>query len=319
MAEKITERRISEIDAIRFRFELSQTIDTFSKWERKTRGFSSTKKQKSFLDCRRTIENNIANLPEPDQLLFDNLLNLVAYKYDIGPLNKMHKKNAPDCCFVAMIGPIAVGKTTLIKTLKKDIHADYAGHEPLSLNCYWQPSLKDSNYMLRSQIYFLLSNIFTDMEAKHHKQHGSKIARAVSDTCTWADALMWVEWYHKTKRISQKDYETYERLLVFLKNIIPKPDLLVALIPDNVDNLYKGMVNRQKHDRKRKNEKVFAKKDLVVLNDIARSLVDRIPQELKIPVLRIVINPNKMYSNPGVRNKCVSQIRKKLKLFDKLS
>ncbi len=307
---------LKRIEAKQFRFELDNTIGNIIKWEAETRQFPKRLRELSFIDRRRKIEGNVSNLPPSEQLLFSNILDLVAFKHGIGRLNRIYRKNAEERRYIGSLGPIAVGKSTLIETLKDDLRADYVAREPLRNNPFWQPSLGDRDYMLRSQTYFLLANIFSDMEAKRGRAE-SKIA--VSDTSTWADALMWVEWYRKTGKIEERDYETYQKLFALLKDAIPRPDLLVAMAPNSVDNLYRGFLNRMKKDKNRRKEKTFSKQDVRLLTEIASSLSESISRELHIPVLRIDnIDPVEMYENPHLRYDYIYQIRRELGLLGEL-
>ncbi len=296
-----------------FRSHLNFTIARIHKWEQDASGLPNKKKSLGFAECRRYTQEQISGLPDNDRLLFETLFDLMAHKHDIGELNKIYKSVPRSQRHIGSIGAIAVGKSTLTNTLQKDLRAGYVGREPLKNNPYWLRSLSDPSFMLRSQMYFLLSNIFSDMAARNRQPARKKAPISVADTSTWADALMWVEWYKKRGKITQEDYESYQKLLSMVKDVIPKPDLLVGLVPDSLDHLYQGLRNR-----KRKGEKVFTKEDVRDLVEISASLIDAIPTELGIPVLKLEVNPLDLYAKPHLRYDAIYQIRRKLGLLGDL-
>jgi deoxyadenosine/deoxycytidine kinase len=210
--------------------------------------------------------------------------------------------------FIAFIGPLGVGKSTIAQALAKKLKADFIIKEPHRENPFWEKSQKNPKFMFRSQIYFLISNILSDIKAR------SKPGISVSDTSTLTDILMWASWYHQIGHLSDAEYKKYKKLVALLKPIIPRPNFLVALIPDSIENLVQGIKQRCQNEPWRKGELVFTKKHLALEIKRVKKLTKEITKTWKISVLILTVNPIKIHKEAIYRNTIIGQIIREILL-----
>ena len=132
---------------------------------------------------------------------------------------------------------------------------------------------------------------------------------------------MWVEWYHQTGHLNNEEYQSYQDVLDLLQPIIPRPDLLVALIPRDIGDLKRGIINRQVVEPVREGELTFTlpeSEDLALQTEIVKDLIDSMPEQWQVPVLGITVNPLEIYMKPSINYDYVYQIRSKLGLLGEL-
>jgi len=266
-----------------------------------------------------TQEVELERLASCEQELIYGILDLFALKHKVGcreilfkELNKEHSGK-----MIGFVGPLGIAKTTIAKSLANDLEVEQATVEPYDQNPFWKASQEEPEkyleFMLRSQIFFLISNISADIKTRLD----SKIN--ISDTSTLADILMWVEWYRATGQFDDKEYQTYQELVDLLKPIIPKPDLIVALKPDSVDNLKEGVEKRAQADPSRSGELIFTTEDnpdLAMQVELIDQIVENLIKQWQIPVLKFdEIDPQATYENFEVRYGIIYQIREKLGLL----
>ena len=261
---------------------------------------------------------NYSSLSKSEKLLICCLLDLFSFKHSVGFTNSLLKnelgKNKQGK-FVSFLGPLGSGKSTIANILLKDLRADFVTREPYINNPFWKNSQTDPSFMFRSQIYFLLSNIISDIGARLN------YGRSVSDTSALTDSLMWVEWYRQTRHLNNSEYKLYQEVLELLKDIIPRPDLLVALIPINLDRLKQGIINRQKLEPIRAGELIFTSaenKDLAQQTKIVEKLIQTMFDRWQIPVLAVQVDPLEIYRKPAINYDYIYQIRNKLGLLGEL-
>ena len=305
-----------------FRRGFRQIILSLRSWEEKFSDKSLFEKEISFDSLRLDIYSDpnvsFSLCPEPERMLFSRLLDFFALNNSIGPTNEILRKELEERNegkFISFLGPLGVGKSTISKVLIDDLRADFVIREPYTDNPFWGKSQTDGSYMFRSQVYFIFSNIIADIGARLHK------GRSVSDTSALTDSLMWVEWYRQTGHLNSEEYNLYQKLIDLLQTVIPRPDLLVALVPDDIRHLKKGIINRQVIEPVRVGELVFTSqesKDLAKQAEIVRGLIDSIPRQWQLPVLAITINPLEIYLKPSINYDYVYQIRSKLSLLGEL-
>lgn len=296
---------------------LANIIDKITSWEKKTNKLTSedflSQKEKTFLSLREQINTATLRLSSTEKLMIDELTILVAFKNKIGSINKTYakclKNQSLKNIYIGFMGPLGVGKSTVAKILIRDLRANYVVKEPYEKNPYWIKSQRNKKFMLNSQLYFLLSNIFSDLQAK--LQSGI----SVSDTNVLTDILMWVPWYERIGYMSRKEFQVYKRLVELLKPIIPRPDLLVALVPQNAHQLYQGIRLRCQDQPQRKGELNFTKSDLATQIKNIYKIIPKIEEDWKVKTLSLQINPLEVKNNHVVNNDYVFKIKQELNLL----
>lgn len=285
----------------------------------------SADKQTDFKKVKQQLiqELDLDKINKDERQLFNGIFKLFVLKSGLGPnngtllerLNQSHEGK-----MIGFLGPLGVSKTTLARNLAEGLEVDLATVEPHEKNPFWRAMQKESKenypkYMLRSQIYFFISNINSDIRARLSPN------LTISDTSNLTDILMWARWYNKTGKFDNKEYETYQKLVDLLRPIIPKPDLLVVLKPDTVDHLKQGIVERQANERSRTGELNFAKpnnNDLLYqvksIDDIAKDL----EKKWQVKTLKFNVNPLDIYKKTEACYDINYKIMSKLNLLGNL-
>lgn len=305
-------------EAERFHKRLAIVVDEMiqleTRWEN-IDGKSKEVLERDFFDLQaRTAEYTSYYLDE-EKRLFYRLFDLFSLKHQIGPFDEItailltKRKNGGK--FIGFMGPLGVGKSTVAEASINDLDADYVVREPYQENPFWSKSQQDTNFMLRSQVYFLFSNTFTDMRARLES------GISVSDTSSLTD-LMWAQWYNQLGHFDTQEYQTYLKLVELLKPIMPKPDLLVTLVPDSVDGLVEGIKNRQKNEPWRQGELVFTREDLNRQTKLVAELSQEMADQWNVPVLTISVSPMRIYDNPLLNYEYIYQIRSELNILSEL-
>lgn len=304
----------------RFYTTLNFFLDELNRWQIFSPSKPQDDRELDFQHLKEKLNRKTSHLPANERFLFNQIFDLFSLKNEVTVTDREHallakesEKNKENIS-IGFIGPLGVGKTTVAKSLINDLgaRANHVTNEPYDKNPFWQLSQQSPEYMLRSQVYFLLSNILSDRNAK------IKAGISVSDTSVFTDILMWVEWYHQIGRFSEEDYQTYHKLVTMLMPVIPKPDLLVALLPDSVDNLYRGISERQQPEQARTGELGFKKEDLKQQTYIVRALIKKITVEIGIPILDFTINPITTFKDRTLSYDYIYQIRNRLNLLKEL-
>jgi len=301
-----------------FKFIIENLFELEDRWQKDPLINKQIEFEEFKHDCYRLLETSISLPYGPEEELFLNILSLFSLKHGVEKkdqilLDQLQKESSGKV--IGFIGPLGVSKTTMAKALIEDLNASFIIKEPYEANPFWEKSFEDPSLMFRSQIYFLLSNISSDIAAR--LQPGV----SVSDTSTLTDILIWVNWYHQNRRLTDEEYDLYQQLVEMLRPIIPKPDLLINLIPDSVDNLKKGIKERQKHEPARAGELVFTADDNQDL-ELQKKLVSEYKKEIVdrwgVPVHDLVVNPIEAYRDPSIRYDLIYQIRQRLGLLGEL-
>jgi len=283
-----------------FRLRLNGAISHLTSWEQQFQNANDEQKILNFDDLGTNLhtdpEINLSHLEDPgEQLLFIQLLDLFVLKHRIGEKNRILSEqiaNRPkENRVIGFLAALGNGKTTIAQDFADDLNTNLFTREPYVENPYRAKSQQDKSYMLRSQLYFLFSNIFADIHA--HLQPGVMI----SDSSTLTDIFMWVETYRQMGLLSEEEYETYNQLVDLLKPVIPKPDLLIGLLPTSINDLKKGVEERIKaKPEERESEKVFLENDnLEKQVKVVEGLLKTIPEQWNVPILTMIVNPIKIY------------------------
>jgi deoxyadenosine/deoxycytidine kinase len=238
---------------------------------------------------------DINKLPYGECLLCTRLLDL--YQYKIHPA-----KVSPKGKFIGFFGPLGVGKTTLASLLTEYLGAQFIVKEPYLANPFWQHSQTDSTFMFRSQIYFLLSNIVSDIEAT--AQDGI----AISDTSTLTDIVMWAEWYYEIGHLQKDEYDLYKRIVGLLKEIIPVPTLLVTLLPNSVEGLMEGIEHRQEAEEDRKGELTFSQEDLSQQIQRVQKAHKKITKDWNCKMITLHINSLDVFTDQDLQSEYLQRV-----------
>ncbi len=305
-----------EEERIRFLEAYKDYIGRLFQSEENLSGFSAKEKEHFLLSQREELTKKLLSksFSLEEKVLFWKTLELFAVKHNLSPIHgavatMLEQK---DMVRIEFIGPLGVGKSTIARVLAEDLNAELFLKDPYEENPFWAKSQEDSCFMLRSQIYFLSTNISLGLGTMVRKGIG------VSEMCPITDIEQWVPWYKSMGKLSEEEYKVYRQTVELFKPLILRPTLLVALLPDKVENLYFGVRERLKDQPHRESERVFTVDDLDMETRLIKELIERLPQEWQVKVLPIVIDPIETYKNPSIRYREIYKIRGELGLLKDL-
>lgn len=211
-------------------------------------------------------------------------------------------------------GSLASGKTTLARFLGEKIGAKVGseGFNP-SENPFLEKAYEDPGYMLRTQVTFLLDNIVAGLRSKFEP------GRQVSDTSVLSDIHVFMEWRRKAGKVTEEEYKVYMNLVELLKPLIPRPDLLILVIPNSVERLMEGLRERIKDNAEERNmENGVSKEDLEICIKATHDAVRIVQEDFGVQVHVLEVDPVKVYQEPSIRYAAVYKIREKLGLLKEL-
>jgi len=293
---------------------LKRVVARLSNWEQ-AKFKTSQLSYDNYYQMRHKLETSLKNFLPEEKALFSSFFELFEFKHRMGKKDKILAYQNQKGKFIGFLGPLGVAKTTIAQTLISDLQAKSVTHEPYDQNPFWSQSQNNPEFMLRSQMYFLFSNIFSDIRTKLSPDI------SVSDTSTLTDILMWAQWYHQTGHFDHNEYLLYRQLVRLLKNIIPKPDLLVILKPESIKDLKEGVRRRATQETQRSGELIFANlanNDLAVQVKIVEKLSKSIPKDWQIPVLNITVPSLRIFKDPHLKYEYIHSIREHLGLLGEL-
>jgi thymidine kinase/deoxyadenosine/deoxycytidine kinase len=250
--------------------------------------------------------------------LFEKTLRLLCIKYSIPPYDIIPEANefvqgeGLHSLSVELAGPIAVGKTTIAKSLASDIeaHESEEGYLPED-NPFLDPSYEDPGLMLRTQLEFLLDNVIGGLRSKFQE------GRWTRDTSVLSDIHIFMEWRRRKGYVTPEEYDVYMKTVELLSPLIHKPDLLVMLIPDLLESLRKGLdIRIDAEPDGRKMERQITDDDLACVIDSAHSAVEKLREEGVNVMVIEDINPVELYEKPELRYSSVYEIRKELGILN---
>ena len=127
---------------------------------------------------------------------------------------------------IAISGNIGSGKTTLAEKLAK-----HYGWTPLYESVDTNPYLKDfytdmTRWAFHLQIYFLNSRFRQVNEIRASEK------TTIQDRTIYEDAYIFAANLHKSKHISDRDYQSYLDIFNSMINFVKAPDLLIYLRSD---------------------------------------------------------------------------------------
>lgn len=125
--------------------------------------------------------------------------------------------------YVAVAGTIGSGKTSLVRWLV-DRYGLAPFYEPNDDNPYLADFYRDmSTWAFHSQVYFLSHKL-----ELHSALLASKVP-SVIDRTLYEDAEIFAKNLRMSGHISKRDYAVYERLYHAIREVLPPPDVLIAL------------------------------------------------------------------------------------------
>lgn len=215
---------------------------------------------------------------------------------------------------VELGGPIAVAKTTLSNFLASEIGARTESERfKLSENLFLSKAYEDLGYMLRTQVKFLLDNIVVGLRGKFCE------GRWVRDTSNWSDIFIFMEWRKRAGLVTEEEHKTYMNLVRLLEPLIHRPDLLILLLPNSVENLWVGLQKRiEDNPQERSMEKAVSLQDLEVSIQATKDASRTLQDDFGIQMYVLEIDPVEVYREPSLRYAAVYQIREKLGLLKEL-
>lgn len=250
--------------------------------------------------------------------LFETAFNLFSLKHSLSPhlpaTSKFLKgKGMKDRLLVEIGGPISVGKSTLSRFLIGQIDAQEAKEEfTEEATPFLKLAYESDDYWLRTEIDFLLRNILTGLNGKYDS------GRWTRDTSNWSDIFVFMEWRHRTGKVTEEEYRTYMALVELLDPLIARPDLLIMLRPNSVDRLWQGLQVRIKdHPEERGMEKVITQQDLEIICQANEEAI-KILAEKGIKLAVIEVDPVDVYERPDLKYDALYHIRERLGILKEL-
>jgi len=262
------------------------------------------------IDWGNSLLENLNFTPQ-ERELFGTTLNLFSIEHSLPP-------HFPETCeflkgkgnqelSIEIGGPIAVSKSVLAKFLASQIGAERLEEEfQPGANPFCGLAYKNPDFLLRSQLNFLLAGIEAGLRAKYHR------GRGVRDASTWSDIFVFMEQKFQRGLVSQEEHETYLRLIELLDPLINRPSLLLMLVANSPERLEEGFQARMAAEPEtRRMEENITLRDLEVFNEAAQKAVKDL-QGRGVNVLEIVVDPVEIYQRSELRHATVHYIREKL-------
>ncbi len=126
--------------------------------------------------------------------------------------------------YVAVDGPIGVGKTTLVKMLAEDLNGK-AVFEPAEKNPFLPEFYKDrKKNAFKTQLFFLLNRYQQQLELKQ---------RGLFDTSIFCDYTFAKDAIFAQINLSDDEKELYQKIYNLLRANLAKPDLVIYLRADS--------------------------------------------------------------------------------------
>jgi len=319
-----------------FRERLVRTIDLLSACERTYQNIPAGPQKQQFIS--RFLEDFWQDLCQESSIktgnkkeradrqaemkIFQKIFKLSSLKNEL-----QTKKQETLIKRIGFLATLGAGKSivsrALVRKLKKDGENVLFKKEPYLGNPFWRRSQKDKKFMLRSQVFFLLTNLLSQLE-KNNNTARNNPTLLICDTSIYTDALMWARWYRNFGYFDKDEYAIYERLFKLLTPVFPQLDLLVIFTPEKnslegvdeyAEKLITGVNRRLKKVKSRSQEKRFThnikylrEQTMIVLAIMS----DFVSEKKDVNFLNLVVDPIKVYRNPKYRKEIIGRIRDEL-------
>lgn len=125
--------------------------------------------------------------------------------------------------FIAVAGNIGSGKSTLVEFLARE-YGLRPYYEPNETNPYLVDFYSDmKRWSFHSQIYFLSRKL------RLHQELSQSSEMVIQDRTIYEDAEIFAENLHRTRKMSERDYETYRLLYESIVRELRPPDVMIYL------------------------------------------------------------------------------------------
>lgn len=125
--------------------------------------------------------------------------------------------------FIAIAGNIGVGKTSLVKFLSQQYGVQPV-YEPFENNPYLDDYYQDMKaWGFHSQVWFLAHKF------RLHSEFRAREGTLIQDRTIYEDAEIFATYLYRSRRMSRRDYETYQELYQAMRATLQPPDLMIYL------------------------------------------------------------------------------------------
>ncbi len=122
--------------------------------------------------------------------------------------------------YIAIEGPIGVGKTTLAKLLAEEFNAQLILEEP-EKNPFLPDFYKNPvNFAFQTEVFFMLSR---------YQQQCELAQQDLFEQMKIADYIFAKDWIFAQTNLSEPEFELYQSIYSLLDTKVPKPDLVIFL------------------------------------------------------------------------------------------
>lgn len=198
--------------------------------------------------------------------------------------------------FIAIEGPIGVGKTTLARLLQEEFQAELL-LEIFEENPFLKLFYTDrARYAFQTQIFFLLSR---------YRQRHEVVPQILQRSNLISDYTFTKDRLFARLNLSSDELEMYERIHAILAARIPPPDLVVYLQAETEVLMQRIAARDRSYERNM---------DRHYIADLKRAYQDFFARYGEVAVLPIDTNPIDFVRNPADLKRVIQQIRAALEL-----
>lgn len=138
--------------------------------------------------------------------------------------------------YIAVDGPIGVGKSSLVKILSKDLKAQPVFENPDD-NPFLPLFYEDQHrHALQTELFFLLSRYQQQVELRQQELFQQKVV---------CDYVFAKDWVFAQLNLSEDEFQLYSQIYRLLDQRLPKPDVVIFL-QASTDVLMKRIRKRNK-------------------------------------------------------------------------
>lgn len=269
---------------------------------------------------RRGLTDVELNFASPEARIFEKTYLLFSIKHVLPPFDSIPETvdfmtgSGKRDLVIEIGGPIAVGKTTLANFLAEKIEARMESEKFESFhNPFLAHSYENPDFMLRTQLDFLLDNVSIGLRGKYYD------GRWVRDTSVWSDVFVFMEWRKQAGIVSEEEHRVYMNLVSLLDSLITRPDLLIMLSPNSIDKLVAGLnVRIEDNPEERGMERSITREDLEIVNKAGQAATQTLRDKYGINVFIVKVDPVDIYSQPDLKYETVYRIRERLGILKEL-
>jgi deoxyadenosine/deoxycytidine kinase len=259
-----------------------------------------TKRTKRYTALVDSLQN--WQLPHDEYVLLRKMCSFFAMKHVIaewepqaGVLEAMKGRGNREYT-IEMMGPPGSGKTTLAQTVARDVRGNLESERFLpDANPFLGYAYQDGTTMLRAQLSFLFSGLEQSIGGRIHT------GKWISDTSTFSNAYVFEKWREKAGILTPREGLLYWQTIHLVSDLIPKPDMLVALVPLSIEALSEGIRARMEGMGDiRSMESVITYEDLRIATECTHDAIATL--STAVPIRTLSIDPVELFTNAGVRS-----------------